>query len=29
MLDDTPIVVPVQIEGDLDLIEATENTGEE
>ena len=29
MLDDTPIVVPVEIEGDLDLIEAMENTGEE
>ena len=29
MLDDMPIVVPVEIEGDLDLIEATENTGEE
>ena len=29
MLDDTPIVVPVEIEGDLDLIEALENTGEE
>jgi hypothetical protein len=28
-LDDTPIVVPVEIEGDLDLIEAMENTGEE
>jgi len=28
MLDDTPIVVPVEIEGDLDLIEAMENTGE-
>ena len=29
MLDDTPIVVPVEIEGDLDLIETLENTGEE
>ena len=29
MLDDTPIVVPVEIEGDLDLLEAMENTGEE
>jgi hypothetical protein len=29
MLDDTPIVVPIEIEGDLDLIEATENAGEE
>jgi phenylacetate-coenzyme A ligase PaaK-like adenylate-forming protein len=29
MLDDTPIVVPVEIEGELDLIEAMENTGEE
>jgi hypothetical protein len=29
MLDDAPIVVPVEIEGDLDLIEAMENTGEE
>ena len=29
MLDDTAIVVPVAIEGDLDLIEALENTGEE
>jgi hypothetical protein len=29
ILDDTPIVVPVEIEGDLDLIETLENTGEE
>ena len=29
MLDDTPIVVPIEIEGDLDLIEALEDTGEE
>ena len=29
MLDDKPIVVPVEIEGDLDLIEASEDTGEE
>jgi hypothetical protein len=29
MLDDTPIVVPVEIEGDLDLNETSENTGEE
>jgi hypothetical protein len=29
MLDDTPIVVPVEIEGDLDLIETMESTGEE
>ena len=28
MLDDTPVVIPVEIEGDLDLIEASENTGE-
>ena len=27
MLDDTPIVVPVEIEGDLDLIETKESTG--
>jgi hypothetical protein len=29
MLDDAPIVVPVEIEGDLDLIETMESTGEE
>ena len=29
MLDDKPIVVPVEIEGDLDLIEALENAGRE
>jgi hypothetical protein len=29
MLDDAPIVAPVEIEGDLDLIEAVESTGEE
>jgi hypothetical protein len=29
MLDDTPIVVPVAIEGEVDLIETMENTGEE
>jgi hypothetical protein len=29
MLDDTRIVVPVDIEGDLDLVDALENTGEE
>jgi hypothetical protein len=29
MLDDAPIVVPIDIEGDLDLIEALENTGEQ
>jgi hypothetical protein len=29
MLDDAPIIVPVEIEGDLDLIEAVESTGEE
>jgi hypothetical protein len=29
MLDDAPIVVPVEIEGELDLIEALESTGEE
>jgi hypothetical protein len=29
ILDDTPIVVPVEIEGVLDLIEAMENSGEE
>ena len=29
MLDDTPIVVPVEVEGDFDLIEAMENTREE
>jgi hypothetical protein len=29
MLDDAPIVVPVEIEGDLDLLEAMENTGAE
>ena len=29
MLDDTPIVVPIEIEGGLDLIEALENTGAE
>ena len=28
-LDDEPIVVPVEIEGDLDLIETREDTGEE
>jgi hypothetical protein len=28
-LDDEPIVVPVEIEGDLDLIETTEGAGEE
>jgi hypothetical protein len=28
MLDDAPIVVPVEIEGDLDLIETREETGE-
>ena len=29
MLDGEPIVVPVEIEGDLDLIETSEDTGEE
>jgi hypothetical protein len=29
MLDDAPIVVPVEIEGDLDLIETMESAGEE
>ena len=29
MLDDTPIVVPVEIEGDLDLSETIESTVEE
>jgi hypothetical protein len=29
MLDDEPIVVPVEIEGELDLIETMESTGEE
>jgi hypothetical protein len=29
MLDDAPIVVPFEIEGDLDLIETLESTGEE
>jgi hypothetical protein len=29
MLDDTPIVVPVETEGDWDLIEILESTGEE
>jgi hypothetical protein len=29
MLDGEPIVVPVEIEGDLDLIETREDTGEE
>jgi hypothetical protein len=29
MLDDTPIVVRVEIEGALDLIEAVKSTGEE
>ncbi len=29
ILDHTPIVVPVEIEGDLDSIETMENTGEE
>jgi len=29
MLDDAPVVVPVEIEGDLDLIETMESTGEE
>ncbi len=29
MLDDAPIVVPVEIEGELDLIEMTESEGEE
>ena len=29
MLDDTPIVMPIGIEGDLDLIEALEDTVEE
>jgi hypothetical protein len=28
-LDDEPIVVPVEVEGDLDLIETGEDTGEE
>jgi hypothetical protein len=28
-LDDEPIVVPVEVEGDLDLIETCEDTGEE
>jgi len=28
MLDDTPIVVPVEIEGELDLSETIESTGE-
>jgi hypothetical protein len=28
-LDDEPIVVPVEIEGNLDLIETCEDTGEE
>ena len=27
MLDDAPIVVPVEIEGELDLIETMESTG--
>jgi hypothetical protein len=27
MLDDTPIVVPVEIEGDLDLSETIASTG--
>jgi hypothetical protein len=29
MLDDAPIVVPVEIEGDLDLIETIESASEE
>jgi len=29
MLDDAPIVVPVEIEGDLDLIDTIESTSEE
>jgi hypothetical protein len=29
MLDDTPIIVRVEIEGELDLSETTESTGEE
>jgi hypothetical protein len=29
MLDDAPVVVPVEIEGDLDLIETVESAGEE
>ncbi len=29
MLDDAPIVVPVEIESDLDLIETMESAGEE
>ena len=29
MLDGTPILVPVEIEGDLDLIETMESAGEE
>ncbi len=29
MLDDAPFVVPVEIEGDLDLIETTKSDGEE
>ncbi len=29
MLDDAPIVVPVEIEGDLDLIETLESAAEE
>ena len=29
MLDDAPVVVPVEIEGDLDLIETMESAGEE
>ena len=29
MLDDTPIVVPVEIEGDLDLSETIESTSED
>ena len=28
-LDDEPIVVPVEVEGELDLIETCEDTGEE
>jgi hypothetical protein len=29
MLDDAPVVVPVEIEGDLDLTETMESAGEE
>ncbi len=29
MLDDAPIVVPIEIEGDLDLIDTSESASEE